>query len=214
MRQFKDRRQAGQLLAKQLANYANNPDILILALPRGGVPVAFEIAKKLNLPLDVYIVRKLGAPEHEELAVGAIASDNTVVFNHDILHSLSLDASQLHAVIEKERHELERRNKLYRKQAPFPDIMGKTIIMVDDGIATGATLRAAVAAIKKSNPAKIIIAVPVGAPDTCEALKEEVDQLVCILSPQPLYSVGAWYETFPQTTDEEVIHLLQLIYNS
>lgn len=210
MQRFKNRQEAGEALTKQLTAYQNQSDTYILALPRGGVPVAFEVAKVLHLPLDVYIVRKLGVPGHEELAAGAIASDGTLVLNTDIVDSLGLSTEEINAVIKIEREELDRRNKLYRKEAPFPDLTGKVIILIDDGLATGATMRAAITAIKKSKPTKIIVAVPVGMPDVCKILENEVDQVICLLTPEPFYGVGTGYEDFSQTEDEEVIHLLQL----
>jgi predicted phosphoribosyltransferase len=210
MQRFKNRQEAGEALTKQLTAYQNQSDTYILALPRGGVPVAFEVAKVLHLPLDVYIVRKLGVPGHEELAAGAIASDGTLVLNTDIVDSLGLSTEEVNAVIKIEREELDRRNKLYRKEAPFPDLTGKVIILIDDGLATGATMRAAITAIKKSKPTKIIVAVPVGMPDVCKILENEVDQVICLLTPEPFYGVGTGYEDFSQTEDEEVIHLLQL----
>jgi putative phosphoribosyl transferase len=209
MKKFHHRTQAGQLLAERLMVYQNKPHTLVLALPRGGVPVAFEIAQKLQLPLDIYLVRKLGVPGQEELAMGAIANNDVIVFNSDILDSLSLTTNQIDAVITSERHELTRRNKLYRHEALPPLITHQTIILVDDGLATGATMRAAISALKKSQPAKIIVAVPVGSPDICIEIRKEVDELVCLSTPEPFYSVGTWYEDFPQTSDNEVLELLQ-----
>lgn len=208
MPKLNNRSHAGQLLSQQLNNYKNNPNVLVLALPRGGVPVAFEIAKELHLPLDVYLVRKLGVPGHKELAMGAIASGDVTVFNYEILNSLAIDSNEINAVIATERRELARRNKCYRNNNPPPEITNKIIILVDDGLATGATMRAAITALKKSKPQRIIVAVPVGALETCEALKQIADEVICLFTPEPLYGVGMWYHDFPQTSDEEVIRLL------
>lgn len=209
MPKFHDRTYAGQLLAKHLIAYKDKTNTLVLALPRGGVPVAFEIAKKLHLPLDVYLVRKLGVPGQNELAMGAIANGDVPVFNSDILNSLSITPNQINAVIEKERQELTRRNKHYRHDNPPLNITDQTIILVDDGLATGATMRAAITALRKSKPAKIIVAVPVGDPHVYQQLKQEADEVVCLFTPDPLCSVGMWYQYFPQISDAEVIQLLQ-----
>lgn len=208
MIKFNDRSHAGQLLAKQLNHYQNQPDTLILALPRGGVPVAFEIAKALHLPLDVYLVRKLGVPGHPELAMGAIANGDVTVFNSEIINALTITREELQAVIAAERQELRRRQQRYRHINSPLSIINKTIILVDDGLATGATMRAAIVALKKANPKKIIIAVPVSAPEICEQFKSITDEMICLLTPEPLYGVGMWYHSFPQTSDEEVIQLL------
>lgn len=208
MKAYYDRRQAGQQLAQFLMNYKGQDNTLILALPRGGVPVAFEVALALSLPLDVLLVRKLGVPHQEEVAMGAIAFDDTCVFNRPIIDTLNIPQQDIEAEISKQKNILTERNKLYRHNQPPPKILDKTIILIDDGLATGATMRAAVNAVKTFNPKQIIVAVPVAAADTCQALAQEVDELVCPLKPTLFYAVGAWYQNFPQTTDEEVIDLL------
>lgn len=206
---FQDRTDAGQKLAVKLTEYADREDVLILALPRGGVPVAFEAAKRLNAPLDVFLVRKLGVPGHEELAMGAIASGGVRVLNETVVNPLRIPDSIIDAVAEKEQRELERRERVYRDELPAPEVAGKIVILIDDGLATGATMRAAAVALKHMNPAKIIIAVPVASPDTCEEFETEVDAVVCAATPQPFYGVGAWYRDFSQTTDDEVRELLK-----
>ncbi|MDZ8223217.1 phosphoribosyltransferase [Nostoc sp. ChiVER01] len=206
--QFKDRRFAGQVLAKKLAAYTNRPDVLVLGLPRGGVPVAFEIAKALNAPIDVLVVRKLGVPAQEELAMGAIASGGVRIVNEYIISLVKISDEVIARVAVQEERELERRERLYRSNRPLPNLQGHTIILVDDGLATGSTMWAAVVAVRKQQPAQIVIAVPVGAPETCHELEAKVDKIVCILTPSPFQSVGLWYENFPQTTDEEVCDLL------
>ncbi|MHB8102312.1 MAG: phosphoribosyltransferase [Methanosarcina sp.] len=205
---FNDRADAGKKLAKKLSEYANRSDVIILALPRGGVPVAFEVAKELNVKMDVFIVRKLGVPGNEELAMGAIASDNIRVLNEDVIRSFQIPQSVIDEVAVNELRELERRERLYRGNRPKPDISGSTVILIDDGLATGATMRAAAAAVKTKNPAKIVIAVPTAASDTCSAFENEVDKTICVATPEPFYGVGAWYEDFSQTTDKEVCELL------
>ena len=205
---FHDRAEAGRLLAEKLMAYAKRKDVFILALPRGGVPVAFEIAKALHAPLDVFLVRKLGVPGHEELAMGAIASGGVVVRNDEVIGSLDISNQVIDMVVAREQQELERREHLYRGDRPFPDLHGCTVILVDDGLATGATMRAAVVALRQHQPAHSVIAVPIAAPDTCEALRTQVDEIVCAMTPDPLYAVGLWYEHFEQTTDDEVRELL------
>lgn len=205
---FEDRIDAGKKLAKELSKYANRSDVLILALPRGGVPVAFEVAKELNVKMDVFIVRKLGVPGNEELAMGAISSDNVLVLNEDIVKSFQIPERVINMVAENELKELKRRERTYRGDRPKPEISGSTVILIDDGLATGATMRAAASAIKTKNPAKIVVAVPTGAPDTCELFKKEVDEVICMATPEPFYGVGAWYGNFSQTTDEDVCELL------
>lgn len=211
---FKNRKAAGQFLAKELATYANRQDVLVLALPRGGVPVAFEVAKALNAPLDVFVVRKLGVPEQEELAMGAIASGGVRVLNKNIVRSLDISETAINQVVAKEQQELERRERLYRGVHPVPTLHERTVILVDDGLATGATMRAAVVALQQQKPAKIIVAVPVSASETYQEFQSKVDEVVCAATPNPFYSVGLWYEDFPQTTDEEVRVLLELAANS
>lgn len=209
MKKFVDRQEAGKVLAKHLQEYAHRPDALVLALPRGGVPVAYEIATTLHLPLDLLIVRKLGVPGHEELAFGAISHDDTVVYNDEVIRNLNLSAETMQTVLTKERQELRRRNLVYRDHKPFPLLTDQTIILVDDGIATGATLRAAIQTLRKHEPAQIIAAVPVAAKSTCQALTGLVDRLVCPLQPELFDAVGAWYEDFAQTSDFDVKTLLE-----
>lgn len=203
MKPFRNRSEAGKQLAQKLAAYADK-DVIILALPRGGVPVAFELAKTLDLPLELLLVRKLGLPGHEELALGAVASGGVRVLNDDIVESLSISQGMIEAVTAREKAELERREKLYRRDKPFPRLEGKTVIVVDDGIATGATMRVAVKALRQQNVAKIIVAVPTSALDTYKQLRLEADEVVCLATPEPYLAVGTWYEDFSQTSDEEV----------
>ncbi len=206
---FRDRTEAGKMLAKELTAYANRNDVLVLALPRGGVPVAFEVARILNAPLDIFLVRKLGLPCHEELAMGAIATGNIRVLNRDVVSQLRIPESVINEVAERERHELARREHLYRDDRPAPDVRGKTVILVDDGLATGSTMYAAITALRQQQPARIIVAVPTAAPATCDAFRDVVDEIICAVTPEPFYSVGAWYDDFSQTTDEEVRNLLK-----
>jgi predicted phosphoribosyltransferase len=212
LRRFRDRTEAGKLLAEQLKEYANRSDVLVLALPRGGAPVGYEVARALNAPLDVLIVRKLGAPGQEELAMGAIASGGVRIMNKDVLPFLSLTEGEIERIVAREEKELERREKLYRGDRPPPDARGKTVILVDDGIATGASMRSAVEAIRQRQPAKLIIAAPVAAGSTCEEFNREADHetCVCLETPEPFFAVGLWYEDFAQTTDDEVRDLLAL----
>jgi predicted phosphoribosyltransferase len=206
---FKDRRHAGQVLAEQLSRFAGRDDVVVLALPRGGVPVGFEVARALNAPLDVFVVRKLGVPGQEELAFGAIASGGVRVLNEGIIHTLRLTDAMIERISERERQELLRREHLYRGDRPAPDLTRQTVIVVDDGLATGATMRAAVDAIKLLRAGQIVVAVPVGSRDTCSAMRRISDVLcVCAEMPEPFYGVGLWYEDFSQTTDEEVTELL------
>lgn len=205
---FKNRSEAGKLLAKILYKYSNNPDVLVLALPRGGVPVAFQVAKELHVKLDIFIVGKLGVPGHEELAMGALAWGDVTVLNQEIISTLSISENSILNVKEKESQELKRRNLEYRDQKPFPVIENKTIILIDDGIATGATMRAAIAALKQLNPVKIIVAIPVAPIDACEEIRSTVNDLLCLETPEPFYAVGTWYDDFSQTTDQEVRELL------
>jgi predicted phosphoribosyltransferase len=205
---FRDRRHAGAVLAARLERYANRPDVVVLALPRGGVPVAFEVARALRAPLDVFLVRKLGAPGQEELALGAIASGGVRILNQEIVRELGITALELEAVAAREDRELRRREELYRGSRPRVPVAGRAAILVDDGLATGASMKAAVAAMRREQPAEIVVAVPVGAPDTCELLRADVDDVVCAVTPEPLMAVGAWYEDFTQTSDAEVRSLL------
>ena len=204
---FRDRRHAGAVLASQVQHLAGSPSV-VLALPRGGVPVGYEVARALGIPLDVFVVRKLGLPGHPELAMGAIASGGVRVMNEDVVALYRPSAAAIEAVTRAELIEIERRERAYRaRQQPLP-IEGRTVILVDDGLATGSTMRAAVLAIRRLRPARVIVAVPVGARDTCEALREVADEVVCALTPDPFSAVGLWYVDFSQTTDEEVRHLL------
>ena len=205
---FKNRKDAGRELAEKLIEYKKRDDVLVLALPRGGVPVAFEVARKLNAPLDIFLVRKLGVPGQEELAMGAIASGEMCVLNQKVINPLRIPKEIVEAVARKENRELERREKAYRDDLPAPDIAGKTVILIDDGLATGATMWAAVIALKQQNPAKIIVAVPVASPETCDEFRDEVDKIICAVMPEPFHGVGLWYEDFSPTTDEEVRELL------
>jgi putative phosphoribosyl transferase len=207
-RPFHDRREAGRLLAAKLAAYANRLDVLVLALPRGGVPVAFEVARALNAPLDVFIVRKLGVPGHEELAMGAVATGGVRVLNDEIVSVLRIPDYFINEVVAQELQELERRERLYRGDLPPPDVRGRTVILVDDGLATGATMYAAIQALRQQQPARIVVAVPTASPESCEGLRTEVDEVICGITPEPFYAVGFWYEDFSQTADEEVRDLL------
>jgi len=206
---FRDRTEAGRALARRLTAYANRSDVTVLALPRGGVPVAFEVAKALNAPLDIFVVRKLGVPGHEELAMGAIASGGVRVINDDVMNHLGLPGAVIDAVAAREEKELTRRERAYRGVRPAPDVRGRTVILVDDGLATGPTMRAAAAALRKQQPARLIVAVPVAASQTCKEFKTEVDEIVCGETPEPFLGVGRWYHDFSQTSDEEVHRLLE-----
>jgi predicted phosphoribosyltransferase len=208
-RGFRDRTEAGRLLATKLAAYANRPDVVVLALPRGGVPVAFEVARALGAPLDVFVVRKLGVPGHEEFAMGAVATGGVRIVNEPVVRALGIPEYVIDAVAATEQQELERRERLYRGDRPPGDVRGRTVILVDDGLATGATMLAAIKALRKMQPARIVVAVPVASRDTCEALGSEADDMVCAVTPEPFYAVGQWYEDFSQTTDDEVRELLQ-----
>ena len=205
---YRDRIDAGRVLATQLMAYANRSDVLVLALPRGGVPVAYQVAKALHAPLDVFLVRKLGLPGHEELAMGAIATGGVCVLNEDVVQMLHIPGRVIEEVAAKEQQELERREHLYRDGRPPPDVRDRTVILIDDGLATGATMRAAIKALQQQHPARIVVAVPVAAPPTCEELSALVDEVICAKTPEPFYGVGYWYEDFSQTTDEEVHALL------
>jgi len=208
-RPYHDRRDAGRYLAGKLVGHAGRPDVLVLALPRGGVPVAYEVARALGAPLDVFLVRKLGVPGHEELAFGAIATGGVRLLNPDVVRGLRIAPHIIDQVTATERAELERREREYRDDRPPPDVRGRTVLLIDDGLATGASMRAAVAALRQGQPARIVVAVPIAAPATCEEFRDEVDEVVCARTPEPFYAVGLWYEDFSQTTDEEVRDLLQ-----
>jgi putative phosphoribosyl transferase len=210
MDRYKNREHAGQILAKALQAYANQQDVIVLALPRGGVPVGFQIAEALKAPLDVLIVRKLGLPGYGELAMGALAMGGLVVFNPDIVSGYSISDQEVKDVMDREQRELTRREQVYRGNRPFPDIKDKIVILVDDGIATGATMRAAIKSIHEFKPARLIVAVPVADKAVVNNLKPTVDEFICTMTPESLYAVGAWYEDFSQTEDEEVYTLLKL----
>jgi len=206
---FYNRTEAGRLLAARLTEYANCPDVLVLGLPRGGVPVAFEVARILDAPLDVCLVRKLGVPGHKELAMGAIATGGVRVLNENVVDWLRISPATIDEVAAVEMRELERRNIAYRDNRPLPKVKNHTIILVDDGIATGATIRAAIATLKQQQPRELVVAVPVAGVATCEELQAEVDKIVCVMMPENLYAIGIWYENFEQTTDAEVCELLK-----
>lgn len=208
-RLFPDRTEAGRLLAARLEKYAGKPDVIVLALPRGGVPVAYEVARALHAPMDVFVVRKLGIPGQEELAMGAVATGGVRVLNDQVVRGLGIPDYVIDAVVDWETEELKRRERVYRGDRPPPGVRGRTVILVDDGLATGSTMLAAVRALRQQGPARIVVAVPVASPDTCELLKAHVDEVVCAATPEPFYAVGLWYRDFSQTTDEEVRELLQ-----
>ena len=205
---FTDRHEAGQVLAERLRAYADRNDVLILALPRGGVPVAYEVAKVLHAPLDIFLVRKLGVPGYEELAMGAIAAGGIRILNEEVVRSLAIPLSVIDSVTAAEQRELERRERIYRGDLPPPDLHGRVLILIDDGLATGSTMLAAVAALKRMYPARIVIAVPVATVETCAAMREYVDEVICAVTPEPFYGVGGSYRDFSQTTDAEVRELL------
>jgi predicted phosphoribosyltransferase len=206
---YRDRIHAGRVLAQKLApRYAGRPDVLVLALPRGGVPVAFAVAEALGAPLDVFLVRKLGLPGQEELAIGAIATGGVRVLNEELVNALGITEDEIDAIAASEQPELERRERQYRDDRPPPDVRDRTVILVDDGLATGSSMRAAVAALRQQHPARIVVAVPVGAPDTCSELGAEADEVLCAHTPEPFHAVGLWYDDFSQTTDAEVHDLL------
>jgi putative phosphoribosyl transferase len=206
---FKDRVDAGRLLAMQLKEYANQPDLLVLGLPRGGAHVAFEVARAPKAPLDVFLVRKLGTPGHEELAMGAIASGDVRILNDMVVKGLNIGNEAINQVTERELKELQRRERQYRGDSPRPELHNRTVILIDDGLATGTTMRAAAIALRQQQPARIIVAVPVAAPETCDEFRDLVDEVVCAVTPRRLYAVGLWYEDFSQTSDDEVIELLE-----
>jgi predicted phosphoribosyltransferase len=206
---FRDRVQAGRRLADALKPYVGRPNLLVLALPRGGVPVGYEVARALHAPLDVLLVRKLGVPGHEELAMGAIASGGVRIVSEDVVAMLGIPDRVIATVAAAEEKELERRERLYRDARPAPKVTGRVVILVDDGLATGATMRAAAATLRTQGPEWLVVAVPVAPPETCDALRAVADDVVCALSPEPFIAVGAWYDDFAQTGDEEVRALLR-----
>jgi len=205
---FRDRREAGSRLARRLSAYAGQPDVMVLALPRGGVPVAREVARELRAPLDVFLVRKLGVPFHRELAMGAIATGGVRVLNTAIVDALGIPTAAIDAIAREEEAELARREREYRGDRPAPDVQGKVVILVDDGLATGATMRAAVAALRRLGPARVVVAVPTAAAEACAEMAEVADEVVCAETPAPFLAVGAWYEDFSETTDDDVRRLL------
>ena len=205
---FRDRVEAGELLAERLAQFRDRDDVVVLALPRGGVPVAREVARTLGVPFDVFVVRKLGVPGHEELAMGAIASGDVRLLNHEVVDALGIPATVIDSVAHQERIELARREQLYRGNRPPVGLANRVVILVDDGLATGSTMRAAVMAVRQQQPARVVVAVPVGAPATCAELAREADDVICVLTPDPFVAVGLWYRDFTPTTDREVQLLL------
>lgn len=206
---FEDRKAAGRALASLLRAYAGRPDVIVLGLPRGGVPVAAEVARELGVPLDVCLVRKLGVPGQPELAMGAIASGGVEVLSDSLIRDLGIPAAVVQQVAERERLELERRDAMYRGGRATPRLRDRTVILVDDGLATGSTMLAAVLAVRQQSPARIVAAVPVGAPDTCKRIGGVADEVVCVLTPVPLEAVGLWYDDFSQTADDEVVAALR-----
>ena len=208
-RVFADRREAGRELGRLLTRAVKPGEAIVLALPRGGVPVGYEIARALDIPLDVFLVRKLGTPGHPELAMGAIASGGIRVLNDEVVQALNIPQQQIDAVAAQEQHELERRDAAYRQGRSLPELTNRTVILVDDGLATGSTMKAAVQAVKQQSPKRIIVAVPVGALDTCRVLGDMADEVICARTPQPFSAVGQWYRDFSQTSDDEVMSLLR-----
>jgi putative phosphoribosyl transferase len=205
---FTDRRSAGRVLAWELDEFVGHDDVVVLGLPRGGVPVAYEVARSLGAPLDVFVVRKLGVPGREELAMGALASGGIVVLSHDIVRGFGITKEEILEAARTENHELRRRDQAYRAGIPPLSVSGKTVILVDDGLATGATMRVAIRALRQNDPARVVAAVPVGAPESCTDMSDEADVMVCARAPNPFEAVGTWYEEFSQTSDEEVRDLL------
>jgi len=206
---FVDRRDAGRVLASRLTKYASRDDVVVLALPRGGVPVAYEVASALGAPMDVFLVRKLGTPGHRELAMGAIASGGVRVINDDVVQWYGISASAIDRIAREEQGELERREREYRDDRPAPDLTNKIVIVIDDGLATGSTMRAAAQAVRARHPGRVVIAVPVGAAQTCAELAAVADEVICVRMPEPFSAVGQWYLNFEQTDDAEVRQLLQ-----
>ncbi len=209
MERFTDRRHAGRILAQKLSAYTGQTDVIVLALPRGGVPVAYEVALALNAPLDIFLVRKLGLPGREELAIGAIASGGIRVLNEDIIRVLGVPEEVINIVARNELQELQRREHNYRGDRPAPELHDRKVILIDDGLATGASMRAAVVGVRAQHPARIVIAVPAASPELCNAFQFEVDEMVCAMTPEPFYGLSRWYEDFSQTTDAEVRMFLE-----
>jgi len=205
---FRDRAEAGRLLGERLRESAGGEEVVVLALPRGGVPVGYEVANEIGAPLDVFVVRKLGVPGHEELAMGAVASGGVLVLDERTIRALGIGEEEIRRAVAVELRELQRREDAYRAGRDPPDLTGKTVILVDDGLATGATMRAAALAVRRHNPARIVVAVPVAAEETCDEFREDVDEAVCVLTPRPFRAVGLWYEDFDQVSDDEVRELL------
>ena len=206
---FRDRTEAGKYLATKLLSYKDRQDALVLALPRGGVPVAFEVAQALRVPLDIFLVRKLGVPGHEELAMGAISTGGVRVLNKDTVDYLRIPEHIIDSIATEELKELKRRERAYRGNRPEPDVKGKTVIIIDDGLATGSTIRAAAQALRQQQPVRIVVAVPVSAPEACDEYRIGVDEIICAVTPEQFFGVGMWYLDFSQTTDEEVRDLLE-----
>jgi putative phosphoribosyl transferase len=205
---FRDRAEAGRYLAERLRDYAGRDDVIVLALPRGGVPVGYEVAEALGVPLDVFVVRKLGVPGHEELAMGAIATGGVIVLDEGVIRSLRIGTREIEQVVARERREVERRETAYRNGRGPPELRGKTVVLVDDGLATGSTMRAAARAARRYEPKQVVVAAPVAAPETCRDLRADADDVVCAVTPTPLLAIGLWYDDFAQTSDEEVRELL------
>jgi predicted phosphoribosyltransferase len=210
---FRDRTEAGLMLAERLRDYANRDDVVVLALPRGGVPVGYEVARALNAPLDVFVVRKLGLPGQEELAMGAIASGGARVLNWELIRALGIPNQVVEQVTQEEQRELERREREYRDGRPQVEVRGRTVILVDDGLATGSSMRVAVLALKQKEPAQVVVAVPVAPRESCAEMESVADHVVCAVTPEPFLGVGQWYADFSQTTDEEVRDLLRRAAN-
>lgn len=208
MKKFIDRQHAGKVLAELLHEYANRADVIVLALPRGGIPIGYEIASSLSVPLNIVLVRKLGVPGHKELAMGAIASGDEVILNESLINQLQLDKTAIQPILQAEKIELKRREQSYCKNHPYPSLRDKTIILVDDGLATGATMRVAIASLRQHHPAAIIVAAPVAAQETYQTIAKAVNKIICPLQPLHFYAVGYWYDNFTQVSDEEVIALL------
>jgi predicted phosphoribosyltransferase len=208
-RRFEDRAEAGRVLAGMLSAYADRTDAIVLALPRGGVPVGYEVASLLRLPLDVFLVRKLGVPGHEELAMGAIATGGVRVLNDDVVGPLGIEMATIDRVSAREQEELERRDAAYRGGRPRPAVRGRTVILVDDGLATGSTMLVAIRALRQQEPARIVVAVPTAAPSVCAEIGRECDEIICAITPEPFYAVGLWYDDFSETTDDDVRRLLE-----